>query len=215
MPDRGKRIRDYTEKVRAAITKHERLKKTTEVLSKFQLEFEENQNEVKEKSQMARLADKKTLVLPAETLPNKGSNSTSSVWATAIASNEDLSSPSLTKNTLHGKIRSNVDTTFTVDTVSEMSHKRNVDVGKPPVQQDKIPQTAKNKAGTADGLVDSLKMISINDCTERGGGSKTSNQLKNFAHPVAKPSHYLDVIEKRAGSPVLQKEKFRPNRYNN
>ncbi|CAI9548827.1 unnamed protein product, partial [Staurois parvus] len=132
LPDRGKKILAYTEKVRAAIEEHKRLQKTSDLISKFKLEFEEKQNEVKEKTKFSK----------------------------------DASNPSLSKNTLNKEGPCNVDTTvspFTADTVSEMSHKSNVDVGSPLVQEDKNQKTAKNDAGTANDLEDGLKMISVNE----------------------------------------------------
>ncbi|KAM5171053.1 protein GRINL1A [Mantella aurantiaca] len=249
LPDRGKKILDYTEKVRAAIVEHKRLQKTTNLFSKFKLEFEENQNEVRERNSTL---DKKTLALPAETLRNKSSNSTANVFETknkpstdTVATSpeaegktymdtenssisgehssqteskscKDTCNPSMSKDTLKENNNYNLDKTFshfTADIVSEMNHKLNVDAGSPSVLEDKNQKTAKNDARAADDLVDSLKMISINDSTKRGSdGPQTSNQAESPSHSITKQSHYLEVIEKRARSPVHQKEKFRTNR---
>ncbi|XP_073474908.1 protein GRINL1A [Aquarana catesbeiana] len=250
LPDRGKKILDYTEKVRAAIAEHKRLQKTSDLLSKFKLKFEEKQNEIKEKAQISLPVDKKTLALPAETLQNTSSNSPANVserknkpntgtFATPSEAEcksnintensslslenssktenlfyKDTSSPSLSKFTLHEEDRSNADTavtTFTANTMSEMSHKTIVvDAGSLPVHEDRSQKTAKNDASAADDLADSLKMISINGSAERGSDD-SSNQPKNPSNPYTK-SHFLDVIEKRAKSPVHRKEKFKTNR---
>ncbi|XP_077329232.1 protein GRINL1A [Lithobates pipiens] len=248
LPDRGKKILDYTEKVRAAIAEHKRLQNTSDLLSKFKLKFEEKQNEIKERAQISLPVDKKTLALPADTLQNTSSNSPVSerknkphtgTFATpseaeckSIINTEnsslpvenssktenpfykDTSSPSLSKFTLHEEDQSNVDTAvspFTADAMSEMSHKTIVDAGSLTVHEDRNLKTAKNDAGAADDLADSLKMISINGSAERGSDS-SYNQPKNPSNTYTTQSHFLDVIEKRAKSPVHRKEKFKPNR---
>ncbi|XP_040198690.1 GRINL1A combined protein isoform X3 [Rana temporaria] len=250
LPDRGKKILDYTEKVRAAIEEHKRTQKTLDLLSKIKLEFEEKQNEIKGKAQISWPMDKKTLALPAETLQNTSSNSPANVSErknkpntgtfatpseaecktnentensslpvenlskTENPSYKDTSSPSLSKYSLHEEDRSDADTTvspFTADALSEMSRKTIVDAGSLPVHEDRNQKTAKNDAGATDDLADSLKMISINGSAERGSDD-SSNQPKNPSNPYTTQSHFLDVIEKRAKSPVYRKEKFQTNR---
>ncbi|XP_072258428.1 protein GRINL1A [Pyxicephalus adspersus] len=208
LPDRGKKILDYTEKVRAAIAEQERLNKTANLLSKFKLEFAEKQKKIKERTLTALPVDKKTLALPAETLENESST----ILKTQDKANTNAVSLAQNSSSLQEKDEHKVDTAIVpvlTDIVSEMTSKTIVDAGSPPVQGEKNQQTAKNHA---DDLVDRMKEISIKD-TERGSyGAETSNQAENLSHPSTKRSHYIEVIENRMRNPVHLKEKFKTNR---
>ncbi|XP_073509083.1 protein GRINL1A isoform X2 [Phyllobates terribilis] len=54
LPDQGKKISDYAEKVRAAIAEHYKQKKNTDLLTAFKIQFQEQQCNMKETAESSR-----------------------------------------------------------------------------------------------------------------------------------------------------------------
>ncbi|XP_056428391.1 protein GRINL1A [Hyla sarda] len=91
LPDRGKKILDYSEKIRAAIAKHNRQKEATDLLSSFRLQFQEQQCNLRENAESSEERD----VSPTVAQGNKSSSSHTNAMDTKIT--DDLNSPASVK----------------------------------------------------------------------------------------------------------------------
>ncbi|KAM3927595.1 protein GRINL1A isoform 2-T2 [Leptodactylus fuscus] len=95
LPDRGNKILDYTEKVRAAIAQHNRQKETTALLSAFKLQFQEQRRNIKENAETSEvLVDKVTQVSLSLTEGKANSSDHASAYNTQASHNLDAAGSS-------------------------------------------------------------------------------------------------------------------------
>ncbi|KAM9311877.1 myocardial zonula adherens protein-like [Gastrophryne carolinensis] len=224
LPDRGKRILSYTEKVQAAIAQQRRAREKTSLLSAFKLEFEEQCNNVKERSQRAADPMNKQTLAPEGQILNKSPGSSAHMSETETGPNlEAGTDASRVEHNLHTDAQSpalhnSVGTkSLSINNpdgaTSVIENTPNVIADGPSVPEDRNPKTKKIGPDSSDDLVDGLKMISIKDSGENNDDdSKTSLQDKVTLNHLAKKSHFVEIIENRAKNPAQRKERFQTNR---
>ncbi|XP_075714067.1 protein GRINL1A [Rhinoderma darwinii] len=183
LPDRGKKILDYTEKVQAAIAEHNREKKTTDLLSAFKLQFQEQQCNIKENAETSEdLEDK---VTPASTLGTKAKEN-SSHHANAIST----------------KFAHSLDTisfTASVKTNEENYNNPHTDENTTDALVNGLKMISIKERGDHASKVSSETALS--EKTDPFPGTSGANK-----------SHFIEVLERRSICPILRKERFRTNR---
>ncbi|XP_075064161.1 protein GRINL1A [Mixophyes fleayi] len=183
LPDRGKKILDYTEKVRIAIAEHNRLKNRTDLLSAFALEFQEKQRNTKESTHITAVSQDKMAQAPTAVTWHTESTS---IGANAAETNHthEISSSSVPLNTNQEtcKIDSDTAENTTNDLVNSLKMISITDSGE------------EINKGTS----------------ETSAKEKNSSYIVTTA---SKKSHYIEVVERREKNPIQKNEKFRTNRF--
>ncbi|KAM4748992.1 protein GRINL1A [Rhinophrynus dorsalis] len=190
LPDRGKKISDFTEKVRQAIADLNELKRTTDLLSAFRLEFSAQQSIVKERTREHNTE--------------------------ALAQLERTEGQSVAANPL-AELPANENKV----NMTEPQHKVHLDTPLIPANNNKA--ITRNDTSTdkicfdTDTLVNDIKKISLKDSNELISKRTPETSSVHESNPVPQSasqtkSHFIEVIEKRARSPVQKKDKFRTNK---
>ncbi|KAM4676091.1 protein GRINL1A [Discoglossus pictus] len=195
LPDRGKKILDYTEKVRHAIAEQKELNKTTELLSNFRLEFQAAQH----------------VTACTHSQENHEDN------MVAHAQLDNMVNQSPTVKSVQNKQKRVTDITE----MKPQSHLDTTNVSVPASTNQESPRNGTNAAGKSsldtELLVNDLQKINLsgsNDNSSRSTSEISAVQDRNpFSTTPVKPtkSHFITVIEKRATNPIKKKEKFMAN----
>lgn len=185
LPDQGKKILDYTEKVRAAIVEHNREKKTAALLSSFKVQFQEQLCKTREHAEASEeREDKVTQGSPAVTAGTENSSGHTIAFDTKCAHEVDTSSsPALADIT---------DGTYNND-----SH------------------TDETSADVLANSLKMISIRESGDDADTGSSETSAVYEKTDSFPgtsQAKKSHYIEVIERRSISPIQRKDRFRTNR---
>ncbi|XP_010125056.1 PREDICTED: protein GRINL1A, partial [Chlamydotis macqueenii] len=226
LPDKGKKISDFAEKLTLAILQEEELARTAELLSAVRLEFQVKQEEINTSKQHVIL-NEDTLNCEASPVCNENSN------------NKEISEVSPQRQEVECIEQDATNTALE----NQRTRRKNNEVESVTKDQnpfcDIIPKSAtsshlKNdqqvsRSNTEDGagsmaaldnskdaLVDAFQRVTIVDGDNR---EKVSEKEQNVAkhkgsifgrmHP--KTPHYIEVLESRAKNPVIKKSKFKPN----
>lgn len=225
LPDKGKKISDFAEKLTLAILQEEELARTAELLSAVRLEFQVKQEEINTSKHQVIL-NKDTQTHENSSIFNENSNikevsSIASQGQEAECIEQDATSTTLKNQRTQGK--NGKDKTVTKDqnlfcevvSNSATSLENNQQVS-PSHPEDGAESTAASD-NSKDALVDAFQKVKIVDVNN---GEKVSEQEQNVAkqqkghifgslHP--KTPHYIEVLESRAKNPVIKKSKFKPN----
>ncbi|KAG8575835.1 hypothetical protein GDO81_009681 [Engystomops pustulosus] len=108
LPDRGKKILEYTEKIRSAIAEHKRQKQKTDRLSAFKLQFQEQQRNIRENVKALEEPDDKVRHVPTTVTEGKEPSS-DQANETKSARNQDISSSPASLNTREETCNSHTD----------------------------------------------------------------------------------------------------------
>ncbi|OPJ70207.1 myocardial zonula adherens protein [Patagioenas fasciata monilis] len=227
LPDKGKKISDFAEKLTLAISQEEELARTAELLSAVRLEFQVKQEEINTSKPQVILS-KDTQNHENSSVFNENSNikevsSITSQGQEAECIEQDATNITLKNQRTHGK--NGEGKTVTKDqnlfcevvsnsaTSSCLENDQQVSQSHP---EDGTESTAASD-NSKDALVDAFQKVKIVD---GNNGEKVSEQEQNVAkqhkghifgslHP--KTPHYIEVLESRAKNPVIKKSKFKPN----
>ncbi|KAM9224003.1 protein GRINL1A [Leptosomus discolor] len=224
LPDKGKKISDFAEKLTLAILQEEESARTAELLSAVRSEFQVKQEEVR--------TSKQQVILNKDTLNHEDSsvfkeNSTikevseiSSQRQEAECIEQDATNTAL--ENFHKK-NDNVKTvTKDQNLFCEVVSKSAVSSHLKNQQQESWSITEDDTGSTGaldnrkDALVDAFQKVTIAD--EYNSGKvleKEQNVAKHkgniFGSLYPKTPHYIEVLESRAKNPVMKKNKFKPN----
>ncbi|XP_064013597.1 myocardial zonula adherens protein isoform X1 [Pogoniulus pusillus] len=226
LPDKGKKISDFAEKLTFAILQEEELARTAELLSAVRLEFQVKQEEIN--------TSKRQVILTEDTLSHEDSslfNKTKTVNKVSEISSQRQdaehsqlgASITVLDNERTQKKNDEVktvtkDQTLSCEVTSKSatnSHLRNDQQVSQSNAEDGTESTGaldNNK----DALVDAFQKVTIVDGDHSG---KVLEKEQNVAtckgnvfgslHP--KTPHYIEVLESRAKNPVIKKNKFKTN----
>nr|XP_028572053.1 DNA-directed RNA polymerase II subunit GRINL1A-like [Podarcis muralis] len=218
LPDKGKKISNFVEKLKIAIAQEEELQRTTELLSAVRLEFQEKQEAINSSKQKGDVRKKSTCQDPPliserhyneieSSLQNKQSVRTkkrSKANRSALVGQapEDTSFPQGSKNLLEVSIAR-------LPKDAQEAPKQN--------SLDKAENPAQSASSSSEALVDAFERISV------GGGESEENSengqsfdckgraFQNFPNTPPKTPHYMEVLELRAKNPVAKRSKFKAN----
>ncbi|XP_064932090.1 myocardial zonula adherens protein isoform X4 [Columba livia] len=227
LPDKGKKISDFAEKLTLAILQEEELARTAELLSAVRLEFQVKQEEINTSKHQVIL-NEDTQTCENSSIFNEKSNikevsSIASQGQEAECIEQDATSTTLKNQRTQGK--NGKDKTVTKDqnlfcevvsnpaTSSCLENDQQVSPSHPEHGTESTAASDNRK----DALVDAFQKVKIVD---GNNDEKVSEQEQNVAkqhkgrifgsvHP--KTPHYIEVLESRAKNPVIKKSKFKPN----
>ncbi|XP_030312897.1 myocardial zonula adherens protein [Calypte anna] len=221
LPDKGKKISDFAEKLTRAILQEEELARTAELLSAVRLEFQVKQEEIN--------TSKQQVVLSKETLSNEdssvfnersdtkeGSEFSSPKEEVECIEQDATGTPLGSQRTQEKKDEVNTateDQNLLCEVVSEPAKGS-------PLNSQQVSHSS-TEGGTAldnskDSLVDAFQKVSIVDgdnsekvLEKEQNVAKHKGSIFGSLHP--KTPHYIEVLEARAKNPVIKKSKFKPN----
>ncbi|KAM9375253.1 protein GRINL1A [Phaethornis superciliosus] len=221
LPDKGKKISDFAEKLTRAILQEEELARTAELLSAVRLEFQVKQEEMNTSKQQVIL-NKDTLNNEDSSVFNERSNIKEvsdfvSPKQEAECIEQDTTDTPLGGQRTQGKKEK-------VNTATEDQNLLCEVVSEPakgsPLNYHQVSHS-NTEDGTAldnskDTLVDAFQKVSIVDgdnsekvLEKEQNVAKYKGNIFGSLHP--KTPHYIEVLEARAKNPVIKKSKFKPN----
>lgn len=226
LPDKGKKISDFAEKLTLAILQEEELAKTAELLSAVRLEFQVKQEEINTSKQQV-IINEDTLNREDTSVFNENSNikevseiSSERQEAEAIeqdATNTALENPRTQRK--KDKVKTvTKDQNLFCEVVSKSATSSHVKSDQQVSQSNTEDGTESTAAldSSKDPLVDAFRKVAIvdGDSSEKVLGkeqnvAKHTGNIFGSLHP--KTPHYIEVLESRAKNPVIKKSKFKPN----
>ncbi|XP_010142043.1 PREDICTED: protein GRINL1A, partial [Buceros rhinoceros silvestris] len=226
LPDKGKKISDFAEKLTLAILQEEELTRRAKLISAVRLEFQVKQEEINTSNQQVIL-NKDTLNDEDPSIFNENSNikevsEISSQRQEAERVEQDATNTALEIQRIqrkHDKVKADTkDQTLFCEVGSESarnSHLKN---------EQQVSQSSAEDGAESTGALDNSKVVLV-DAFQKiaivdGGDSeeileKEQNVAKHkgdtFGSLHPKTPHYIEVLENRAKNPVIKKSKFKTN----
>ncbi|XP_009949530.1 PREDICTED: protein GRINL1A, partial [Leptosomus discolor] len=195
LPDKGKKISDFAEKLTLAILQEEESARTAELLSAVRSEFQVKQEEVR--------TSKQQVILNKDTLNHEDSSvfkENSTIKEVSEISSQRQEAECIEQDA--------------TNTALENFHKKNDNESWSITEDDTGSTGALDNR--KDALVDAFQKVTIAD--EYNSGKvleKEQNVAKHkgniFGSLYPKTPHYIEVLESRAKNPVMKKNKFKPN----
>uniref|UniRef100_A0A670KN32 DNA-directed RNA polymerase II subunit GRINL1A n=1 Tax=Podarcis muralis TaxID=64176 RepID=A0A670KN32_PODMU len=199
LPDKGKKISSFVEKLKIAIAQEEELQRTTELLSAVRLEFQEKQEAINSSKQKGVVSNKST-----------------------------CQDPPLISECHYNEIESSLQNKQSVWTKKEAKqtevHYKNVlevSIARLPKDAqealDKAENPAQSASSSSEALVDAFERISVGggECGENSENGQSfdckGRAFQNFPNTPPKTPHYMEVLELRAKNPVAKRSKFKAN----
>ncbi|XP_053844217.1 myocardial zonula adherens protein isoform X1 [Vidua macroura] len=226
LPDKGKKISDFAEKLKLAILQEEEVARTAELLSAVRLEFQAKQEEINTSKQEVVLTED-TVNRADSSVFNENSHikdisDTSAERQEAECIEEDATNTALENQRTQRKNNE-------VKTVAKDQNRFCEDVSKSAtsnhLNNDQQVSQSNSEDGTEspaaldnskEALVDAFQRVTIGDeeNSEKILGkeqdvAKHKGSVFGSQHP--KTPHYIEVLEARAKNPVIKKPKFKPN----
>nr|XP_056721999.1 myocardial zonula adherens protein [Euleptes europaea] len=204
LPDKGKKISAFADKLKVAITQEEEQRRRTKLLSEVKHEFQRRQEEL-DSSQYGTAASQDNLACgDSPLIPASHGNAGAgpavqnqpSVWATK------------TEPEAAEQAQGDPETCQGEDHVSQVS------------AASRFPHHDPNRSvgRSSEALAEALESISIAGREQEGASGKgldtesRENPFQGLSHQTPKMPHYMEVLEMRAKNPVGKKSTFRPNR---
>ncbi|XP_053933712.1 myocardial zonula adherens protein isoform X4 [Cuculus canorus] len=225
LPDKGKKIADFAEKLTRAILQEEELARTAELLSAVRLEFRVKQEVNRSRQQV--ILDEDTLNCEDSLLFNENSSiksvpeiSSQRQEAGCIqqdATTTDLENQRTQRKSDNAKPVAGDQNLFG-DVISKSSTSSDLKNDQQALQSRSEDGTESTAAmdSSKDALVDAFQKITIIDgeysekvLEKEQNVAKRMGSIFGGQHP--KTPHYIEVLEARAKNPVKKKSKFKPN----
>ncbi|XP_009986758.1 PREDICTED: protein GRINL1A, partial [Tauraco erythrolophus] len=226
LPDKGKKISDFAEKLTLAISQEEELARTAVLLSAVRLEFQVKQEEVNTSKRQVIL-NKDTLDCEESSVFDENSNIKEASEISSQRQEVECIEQDATNTALENqRTRRENDKVKTVtkdqslfcevvsrSTVS--SHLKNDQQISQSNTEDSTESTAALD-NSKDVLVDAFQKVTIVDVDnsekvleKEQNVAKHKGNVFGSLHP--KTPHFIEVLESRAKNPVIKKSKFKPN----
>ncbi|KAM6125456.1 protein GRINL1A [Phoenicopterus ruber ruber] len=226
LPDKGKKISDFAEKLTLAILQEEELAKTAELLSAIRLEFQGKQEEINTSKQQVIL-NKDALNHEDSSVCHGNSNikevsEISSQRQEVECIVQDATNTAPENQRTHRKNDEVKTVTKDQNLFSEIvsksatsSHLKNDEQVSQSNTEDGTESTGALD-NSKDALVDAFQKVTIVDgdnsekvLEEEQNVAKHKGNIFGSLHP--KTPHYIEVLESRAKNPVIKKSKFKTN----
>ncbi|XP_054024745.1 protein GRINL1A [Dryobates pubescens] len=226
LPDKGKKISDFAEKLTLAIVQEEELARTAELLSAVRLEFQEKQEEIN--------TCKQQVILNKDTQSHEDSsvfNEKHNINKVSEISSQRQEAEHLQQDASH-TVLDNERTQRKNDKVKTITKDQNLfcevnskSATNSPLRNDQQVSQSNTEDGTGstgaldnskDALVDAFQKVTIVDgdhsekvLEKEQNVAKCKGNVFGRLHP--KTPHYIEVLESRAKNPVIKKPKFKTN----
>ncbi|NXH49730.1 GRL1A polymerase, partial [Dicaeum eximium] len=226
LPDKGKKISDFAEKLKLAIFQEEEVARTAELLSAVRLEFQAKQEQINTSKQEVVLTED-TVNSADPSVFNENSNIKDISDISAERQETECTEEDATNTALENQRtqrKNNKVKTVTKDqnrfcevvSKSATSNHLNND------QQVSLSNTEDGTESTAaldnskEALVDAFQRVTIADRENSekilGKEQDVAKHKGNvFGSQYSKTPHYIEVLEARAKNPVIKKPKFKTN----
>uniref|UniRef100_A0A8C3LIQ6 DNA-directed RNA polymerase II subunit GRINL1A n=1 Tax=Chrysolophus pictus TaxID=9089 RepID=A0A8C3LIQ6_CHRPC len=224
LPDKGKKISEFAEKLKCAISQEEELARTAELLSAVRLEFQAEQDKARTSKQHVTLGEhtlhqKDPSVLRdnsrAEEVPK-----TASQGQEGECLGQDPTSTALENQRTQSKNdeikTATKDQNLCCEAVSESAPSSHLNSDQQISRNSTEGGTESALDNCNDTLVDAFQKVTIGneDNSEKvlekeQNVSKTKGNIFGSLYP--RTPHYIEVLESRAKNPVIKKSKFKTN----
>ncbi|NXJ11665.1 MYZAP protein, partial [Odontophorus gujanensis] len=223
LPDKGKKISDFAEKLMGAISQEEELARTAQLLSAIRLEFQAERGRAH--------PDRQHVVLGEPTLQQKGPSALSdnshaevpkisSQRQEAERLGQDPTNTALENGRTRGKnggIKTvTKDENLCCEVVSETAPVSHLNSDQQTSQSNAEGGAGRASDNCKDTLVDAFQKVTIGDgensekvLEKEQNVSKHKGNIFGSLHP--RTPHYIEVLESRAKNPVIKKSKFKTN----
>ncbi|XP_051484974.1 myocardial zonula adherens protein isoform X3 [Apus apus] len=226
LPDKGKKISDFAEKLRVAILQEEELARTAELLSAVRLEFQVKQEEIS--------TSKQQVILNTDTLNREGSsalNENSNMKEVSEISSQRQEAECIEQEHPNTALESQR-TRRKEDEVKTVTKDQNLFCGvtsksamSSHLRNDQQVSQSSTEGGTEstaaldnskDTLVEAFQKVTIVDGDNSGKVLEKEQHVAKhkgniFGSLYPKTPHYIEVLESRAKNPVIKKSKFKTN----
>ncbi|XP_066052003.1 myocardial zonula adherens protein isoform X3 [Chamaea fasciata] len=226
LPDKGKKISDFVEKLKLAIFQEEEVARTAELLSAVRLEFQAKQEEINtSKQEVVLTEDTANSAHSSVCHENSNIKDPSDIPAEgqeAECVEEDATDPALEKQRTQRK--NNKVKTLTKDqnsfceVVSKSATSNHLNNDQQVSQSNTEDSTASTAAldSGKEALVDAFQRVTIADGKNNEKILEKEQEVAEhkgsvFGSQHPKTPHYIEVLEARAKNPVIKKPKFKTN----
>ncbi|XP_061203481.1 myocardial zonula adherens protein [Neopsephotus bourkii] len=226
LPDKGKKVSDFVEKLKLAISQEEEVARTAELLSAVRLEFQVKQDEIN--------ANKQQVVLKEDRLNNENStvcNENSNTKEVSEISSQRQEAECIAHDATNTALenqrtqRKNEEVkTVTKDQYLLCEVVSKSDTSSHLKNDEQISQSKSEDGAESAGALDNSKdelVDAFQKVTIVGGddGEKVLDKEQSvakhkgniFGSLYPKTPHYIEVLESRAKNPVIKKSKFKTN----
>lgn len=231
LPDKGKKISDFVEKLKLAIAQHEELRRTTELLSVVRLEFQTKQQEINTNKQRVALSEDKST---NKVFSSIYENSATNVNKTSKTDFQDKEAECTEKRDTHTASAKGHKKRDQIESMIEdhaKSHESKSSLNSSSISLMKIDQqipkysslgeiesTVDASGNSGDMLVEAFERVAVGDGNNSERKSEKEQNITKFKNnpfgslPTVAPKkpHYIEVLESRAKNP-RSKNKFKTN----
>ncbi|XP_010167537.1 protein GRINL1A, partial [Antrostomus carolinensis] len=226
LPDKGKKISDFAEKLTLAILQEEELARTAELLSAVRLEFQVKQEEINTSKQQA-IVNKDTPNCEDASVFNENSNvkevsEISSQKQKVECIEQDVTDTALEHQRTwrkNDKVKTvTKDRNLLCEVITQSATSSHVKNDQQVSQSNTEDGTESTAAldNSKDALVDAFQKVTIVDgdnsekvLEKEQSVAKHKGIIFGSLHP--KTPHYIEVLESRVKNPVIKKSKFKTN----
>ncbi|XP_042680352.1 myocardial zonula adherens protein isoform X2 [Centrocercus urophasianus] len=224
LPDKGKKISDFAEKLMRAISQEEELARTAELLSAVRLEFQAEQDKARTSNQHIALDEhalhqKEPPVLSANSRAEEVPKTASQGQEGECLGHDTISMALENQRTQsrNDEIRTVIkDQNLCCEAISQSAPSSHLNSDQQISQNNTEGGTESALDNCDDTLVDAFQKVTIGDGDNREkvlekeqNVSKHKGNIFGSLHP--RTPHYIEVLESRAKNPVIKKSKFKTN----
>uniref|UniRef100_A0A452H5Q1 DNA-directed RNA polymerase II subunit GRINL1A n=1 Tax=Gopherus agassizii TaxID=38772 RepID=A0A452H5Q1_9SAUR len=229
LPDKGKKISDFVEKLKLAIAQQEELRKTTELLSVVRLEFQTKQQEINTNKQRVALSEDKSTNKVFSSIYENSATNVNKTSKTVVQDKEAECTEKRETHTASAKGHKKRDQIESMIEDHAKSHESKSNLNSSSFSLMKIDQQIPKYLGetesavdasgnNGDMLVEAFERIAVGDGNNSERKSEKEQDIAKFKNnpfgslPTVAPKkpHYIEVLESRAKNP-RSKNKFKTN----
>ncbi|EMP38984.1 GRINL1A complex locus protein 1 [Chelonia mydas] len=231
LPDKGKKISDFVEKLKLAIAQQEELRRTTELLSVVRLEFQTKQEEINANKQRVALSENKSTYKVFSSIYENSATLVNKTSTTVLQDKEGECTEKRETCTVSSKGHKKLDQIESMIEDHAKSHESESNLNSSTISLMKIDQqipkysslgeteSAVDASGSSgDMLVDAFERVAVGDGNNNERKSEKEqniakfkkNPFGSFPTVASKKPHYIEVLESRAKNPRA-KNKFKTN----
>ncbi|XP_037766738.1 myocardial zonula adherens protein [Chelonia mydas] len=231
LPDKGKKISDFVEKLKLSIAQQEELRRTTELLSVVRLEFQTKQEEINTNKQRVALSENKSTYKVFSSIYENSATLVNKTSTTVLQDKEGECTEKRDTGTVSSKGHKKLDQIESMIEDLAKSHESESNLNSSTISLMKIDQqipkysslgeteSAVDASGSSgDMLVDAFERVAVGDGNNNERKSEKEqniakfkkNPFGSFPTVASKKPHYIEVLESRAKNPRA-KNKFKTN----
>uniref|UniRef100_A0A8C0GHI0 DNA-directed RNA polymerase II subunit GRINL1A n=1 Tax=Chelonoidis abingdonii TaxID=106734 RepID=A0A8C0GHI0_CHEAB len=231
LPDKGKKISDFVEKLKLAVAQQEELRRTTELLSVVRLEFQTKQQEININKQRIALSEDKSTNKVFSSIYENSATNVNKTWKTVVQDKETECTEKRERHTASAKGHKKRDQIESMIEDYAKSHESKSNLNSSSISLMKIDQQIPKyssldetesavdaSSNNGDMLVEAFERVAVGDGNNSERKSEKEQNIAKFKNnpfgslPMVAPKkpHYIEVLESRAKNP-RSKNKFKTN----